>query len=124
MDSSDPMNPRLARVRQLIAWRNSHLRQNLINQKETIMATQCFDDPAAILEKAFCVSALSKDLRGELQLGFKKEQKCTSPRCKTLRTVHEVKAEVRAAGCDSSTAKPLNGSLGVKINTAFDTDGN
>jgi hypothetical protein len=40
------------------------------------MAFQCFDDPAAILEKAFCVTQTSKDLKGELQLSGSKGQKC------------------------------------------------
>jgi hypothetical protein len=52
------------------------------------MATfQCFDDPAAILDKAFCVSAVSKDFKGELKHTGSKEQKCLTPNCKTLRTV-------------------------------------
>jgi hypothetical protein len=88
------------------------------------MPFQCFDDPAAILEKAFCVSAVSKDLKGELRLAASKEQKCAEPKCKTLRTVHELKVEVVAASCDSTAARPLNGALGVKLSTAFDTDGN
>jgi hypothetical protein len=85
---------------------------------------QCFDDPAAILEKAFCVSALSKDLKGELRLANSKEQKCAEPKCRTLRTTHELKVEVVPTTCDSSAAKPLNGTFGVKLITAFDTDGN
>ena len=31
------------------------------------MAFQCFDDPVAILDKAFCVSAVSKDLKGTMK---------------------------------------------------------
>jgi hypothetical protein len=85
---------------------------------------QCFDDPAAILDKAFCVSALSKDLKGELRRSSSKEQKCQEPRCKTLRTVHALKVEVSATACDSPPARPLNGTLSVKLITAFDTDGN
>ena len=85
---------------------------------------QCLDDPAAILEKAFCVSALSKDLKGELGLTSSKEHKCHEPACKTLRTTHGIKAEVLPTVCDSATAKPLNGILTVKLITAFDTDGN
>jgi len=87
------------------------------------MAFQCFDDPAGILEKAFCVSALSKDLNGKLALSSSKEQKCQDPPCKTLRTVHTLKVNVANTNCDSATAKPLNGTLGVKLITAFDTDG-
>jgi len=94
--------------------------------KETIMPTQfqCFDDPAAILEKAFCISAVSKDLKGELALSSGKEQKCHEPACKTLRTVHALKVKVTDTVCDSPAAKPMNGSLTTKLITAFDTDGN
>jgi len=88
------------------------------------MATQCFDDPAGILEKAFCVSAVSKDLKGVLKLGSSKEQKCQTPSCKTLRTAHELKVELKKTKCDSPAALPLNGSLTTKLITAFDTDGN
>jgi hypothetical protein len=49
------------------------------------MAFQCFDDPAAILEKAFCVTQTSKDLKGELKLSNSKGQKCKEPECKTVR---------------------------------------
>lgn len=89
------------------------------------MATQfkCFDDPAAILEKAFCVSALSKDMNGDLKLGPSKEQKCKEPECRTLRTVHALKVKVFGTNCDSGTAKPLDGALVAKLVTAFDTDG-
>jgi len=93
--------------------------------KETIMATfECFDDPKAIFEKEFCVSALSKDLKGDLKLGNSKEHKCSEPECKTLRTAHDLKVKVVATPCDSATARPLNGTLTVKLITAFDTDGN
>jgi len=88
------------------------------------MATQCFDDPKAILEKAFCVSALSKDLKGELKLAGSKKQKCPEPKCETLRTAHDLKVEVNGTPCDSPAAHPLDGTLVVKLSTAFDTDGN
>ncbi len=89
------------------------------------MATfQCFDDPKTIFEKEFCVSAVSKDLRGALKLGNSKEHKCSQPVCKTLRTVHSLKVKVVATLCDSPTARPLNGTLTVELVTAFDSDGN
>lgn len=89
------------------------------------MATfQCFDDPKGIFEKEFCVSAVSKDLKGDLKLGDSKEHKCSQPRCKTLRTVHALEVKVLATLCDSPAARPLNGDLTVKLVTAFDTDGN
>ncbi len=89
------------------------------------MATfQCFDDPAAIFEKEFCVSAVSKNLKGELGLSDSKEHKCRTPECKTLRTVHGLRVEVVHTVCDSPAARPLDGILNVKLVTAFDTDGN
>lgn len=88
------------------------------------MATQCFDDPAGILDKAFCVSAVSKDLKGELKRSSSTQKKCQTPKCTTLRTVHALKVEVKATNCDSPVAAPLNGTLGTKLSTAFDTDGN
>jgi hypothetical protein len=93
--------------------------------KETIMATafQCFDDPKAIFTKEFCVSAASKDLKGDLKLGSRKEHKCSQPACKTLRTAHALKVKVVSTRCDSPAARPLNGVLSVKLVTAFDTDG-
>lgn len=87
------------------------------------MATfQCFDDPAAILEKAFCVTAVSKDLKGELKKVNVKEQKCSTPKCKTLRVLHNLKVDVNPTACDA--VAPLNGTLEItRLCTAFDTDG-
>ena len=88
------------------------------------MAFQCFDDPAAILEKAFCVTQTSKDLKGELKLGSSKAQKCKEPECRTLRTKHALKVTVVKTICDSDPGQFLNGSLDATLATAFDTDGN
>lgn len=88
------------------------------------MAFQCFDDPAAIFEKDFCVSALSKDLKGKLTLDKRNEKKCQKPECRTLRAAHTLKAEVAVTNCDSVVSKPLVGTLTAKLVTAFDTDGN
>jgi hypothetical protein len=89
------------------------------------MATvQCFDDPKAILEKEFCLSAVSKDLKGDLKLGDPREHKCSQPECKTIRTVNFMKVKVVATLCDSPAARPLNGTLTVDLITAYDTDGN
>ena len=89
------------------------------------MATQCLDDPATILQKEWCVSALSKDLSGTLTLVDSKTHQCHTPTCKTLKTVHTVKVTVVAhAPCDSQAAHALDGDLGVgKLITAFDQDG-
>ena len=87
------------------------------------MAFQCFDDPVAILEKAFCVTQTSKDLKGDLKLGSSKGRKCTEPECKTLRTAHSLKVTVTKTICDTSTGQLLDGNLGARLSTAFDTDG-
>jgi hypothetical protein len=89
------------------------------------MATQCLDDPATILQKEWCLSALSKDLSGTLTLVDSKTHQCHTPPCKTLKTIHTVKLKVVAhPPCDSQPAHPLDGDLGVdKLVTAFDQDG-
>jgi len=76
------------------------------------MATfRCFDDPEGILTKPFCVSALSKDLKGKMPLRSSKKQECKEPKCVTLRTLHEMKSTVKGTNCDSGLAKSLNGGL-------------
>jgi hypothetical protein len=90
------------------------------------MATQfrCFDDPEGILTKPFCVSALSKDLKGKMPLRSSKKQECKEPKCITLRTQHEMKATIVGTNCDSGLAKSFNGGLEFgNLSTAFDTDG-
>lgn len=88
------------------------------------MATfQCFEDPAAILEKAFCVTQTSKDLKGELDLTSMKDQKCNEPPCKTRRVAHTLKVTVVRTRCDSDPGHFLDGTLTAKLSTAFDTDG-
>jgi hypothetical protein len=92
--------------------------------KETIMATfQCLDDPKAILEKAFCVTHVSKDVKGDLGLTSMKDQKCKDPVCQTRRVAHTLKVDVVRTRCDSGQSKFLDGSLTAKLSTAFDTDG-
>jgi hypothetical protein len=89
------------------------------------MPTQCLDDPATILQKEWCLSALSKDLTGDLKLGDSKAHQCHTPPCKTLKTVHVLKLKVVGhAPCDSAPAKALDGALTVdRLVTVFDQDG-
>jgi hypothetical protein len=89
------------------------------------MATEslCFDDPEAIMGNEFCLSALSKDLRGNLRLDEIQDHECERPRCITLRTLHDLTAEIVGTKCDSSLAKTLDGKINVRLFTAFDTDG-
>jgi hypothetical protein len=89
------------------------------------MATQCLDDPTAISQKEWCVSALSKDLSGEFKLVDHKVHQCTKPNCKTLKTVHHM--TLKAAGhapCDTHAGALLDGTITVdKLMSAFDQDG-
>jgi hypothetical protein len=88
------------------------------------MAT-CLDDPGTILQKDWCVSALSKDLSGTLHLGETKPHQCTKPVCKTLKTVHQLTVKVAThAPCDSKAGTLLDGTLVVeRLVTVFDQDG-
>ena len=88
------------------------------------MATfQCFDDPNAILEKALCVTKVSKNVDGKLDLKSVKDQKCKEPACQTRRVAHTLTVAVKQTHCDSTASKPLDGTLIAKLSTAFDTDG-
>ena len=84
----------------------------------------CFDDPEGILKKEFCVSNLSKNLKGEMPLSGGTKKECKEPKCKTLRTRHQLKAQIKGTGCDSALAKALDGGLEFgNLSTAFDIDG-
>ena len=85
----------------------------------------CLDDPITILQKEWCLSALSKDVRGELHLSDSKPHQCHTPPCKTLKTVHQLKVSVAGhSPCDSHSAALLNGTIVVeRLVTVFDQDG-
>ena len=86
---------------------------------------QCFDDPPSILKTAICLNALSKNLKGTLTLNVSEPHKCTTPECKTLKTVHELKVELQSnPPCDSKLARSFDGTLFVdSLVTAFEIDG-
>lgn len=86
---------------------------------------QCPDDPSTILRQAMCLSALSKDLKGQLRLNASRPRACENPPCKTLKTIHALKLEARAhRPCDSSMGKAFDGIILVeRLVTAFDQDG-
>jgi hypothetical protein len=85
----------------------------------------CLDDPITILQKEWCVNALSKDWKGELHLSDSKAHQCQAPPCKTLKTVHQLKVKIVGhPPCDSHAAALLNGDLVVdRLVTVFDQDG-
>jgi hypothetical protein len=87
---------------------------------------KCFDDPAAVFEKDYCLSAVSKNLRGEFGAPHPKRHECRKPECKTLRATQVLKVAVSPEQhCDSPLARNLNGTLVVeRLASAFDQDGN
>lgn len=87
------------------------------------MAFQCFDDPKAILEKEFCVAAVSKDMKGDLKLADAKIKECKEPECRTLRSLHALNVKIVNTNCDSPEAKHLQGAQSAKLMTAFQVDG-
>jgi hypothetical protein len=89
------------------------------------MPTQCLDDPGTILQKEWCLSALSKDLRGTLNLTDSKSHQCHTPSCKTVKTVQVLKVKADShPPCDSHAGKLLDGTIVVeRLVTVFDQDG-
>ena len=84
----------------------------------------CFDDPKAILEKRFCLSNFSKNVKGEVALEVSNPQKCAKPKCVTLRTSNILKLVLGNNSCDSPVAKDFNGGLSVSnLATAYQADG-
>lgn len=88
------------------------------------MTFQCQDDPATLLAKDWCLSAVSKDLLGTLSLLDNKPHACHTPPCKTQKTVQALKLKAAThAPCDSDIAKKLDGALVVaRLVTVFDQD--
>src|SRR5262249_50131958 len=83
-------------------------------EEDAVMAdpVKCLDDPATILRQRFCLSGLSKNLKGRLKLAEKDEQRCEEPACRTLKTIHALKVDVRAnRPCDSRLGQALSGTL-------------
>jgi hypothetical protein len=75
----------------------------------------CPDNPRLLLEQRLCVSAVSKDLRGELGEPGRQRWQCEEPRCLTLTTRQALKLEVAAnqLGCDVQRPGDLEGVLAV-----------
>lgn len=84
----------------------------------------CLDEPPVLLKERLCVHNVSKDVRGELDLNVSQIEKCLTPECRTLKTVHGLKVDVGGHDCDSSLGKLLDGTLVVdRLVTAFEEDG-
>jgi hypothetical protein len=80
-----------------------------------------------LLESHICLSALSKNLKGELRPLHHALERCAKLRCTTLKTIHFVQLKVNTnRPCDSRTGRLLDGELIVRnLVTAFEQgDGN
>jgi hypothetical protein len=65
----------------------------------------------SLLDRIVCVSPLSKDLEGSLELVYAEPEECRSLECKTLETEHYLKLAVSRHECDSKSAAVLDGTL-------------
>jgi hypothetical protein len=75
----------------------------------------CREGSRDILEREICLSALSKNLEGELRPLQAERERCPRLRCLTLKTIHFV--HLRASTnrpCDSRSGQLLDGDLSVR----------
>lgn len=79
-----------------------------------------------LLDRVVCISPLSKDLEGGLDLVHSERERCRTLRCKTLETQHHLKLKVTGHDCDAEVAKLLDGTLasGDLVHKFADADGN
>ena len=80
----------------------------------------------SLLDRIVCVSPLSKDLEGALDLVHSERERCRTLRCKTLETQHHLKLAVARHDCDSEAGALLDGTLasGDLVHKFADADGN
>ncbi|HEV2815508.1 MAG TPA: hypothetical protein VGW10_19780 [Solirubrobacteraceae bacterium] len=78
----------------------------------------------ALSDHIVCVSPLSKDLKGELDLIESEPEKCPKLNCKTLETRHRFRLDPETHECDSEFGRRLNGSIiGAVVHKFADADG-
>ena len=75
-----------------------------------------------ILERNICLSALSKNLKGELKPLHHALERCAKLKCRTLKTIHFLELQVATnAPCDSDPGKLLDGTFILRnLITAFE----
>jgi hypothetical protein len=87
-------------------------------------APKCLDEPSVILKQKMCLNALSKIVKGLLELNVSEPQKCAKPKCVTLKTGHKLTIGVGSQPCDSKIGKVLGGGITVdRLITAYEQDG-
>src|SRR4029079_5708851 len=76
-----------------------------------------------ILERNICLSALSKNLNGELKPLYHTLERCAQLTSRPLKTIHFLELRVATnAPCDSAPGKLLDGNFIVRnLITAFET---
>ncbi len=83
-------------------------------------------ESAAIIDTHFCVSSISKDVKGAVKPPESFNVVCATPKCVTFRTVSALELTTSPnKACDSKLAQRLDGgSLVVgKLATIYETDG-
>lgn len=73
----------------------------------------CEADPRVLHEVPVCLSSVSKDVMGKMALRRADKQECSTFKCITLKTIHELNLSLKAAACDSPTGKLFDGKLVV-----------
>jgi hypothetical protein len=82
----------------------------------------CAEGSRDILERHICLSAMSKNAKGELKPLQHDLERCAKLRCVTLKTIHFVQLKVVTnKPCDSATGRLLDGALTIRnLATAFE----
>jgi hypothetical protein len=86
---------------------------------------ECPDDPRLMLEQRMCLTALSKDLDGEIGQADGDRHICQTPPCATLTTTQPLRLRVSAhPPCDDRLARLFDGTLEIaELVHVFDVDG-
>jgi hypothetical protein len=75
----------------------------------------CLDNPRELWHQLVCLRPVSKNVRGDLRLLERELQSCEQDDCRTLKTDHLLKVEVRAhEPCDSEASGLLDGDFIVR----------
>lgn len=78
-----------------------------------------------LIDRVVCLSALSKNMKGELRLFESERERCPSLGCITLQALHEIHLELFSHDCDSGPGKRLDGRLSARLVHKFlDGSGN
>jgi hypothetical protein len=75
---------------------------------------KCPDEPRIMLTKHLCLSAISKNLEGDIGEPQRDRRECQDPPCVTLATIQPLRLEVHSHDpCDSDRGRLFDGTLEV-----------